>query len=263
MPTFESIDWYEQARCYDIIFDAETKKEADFLEAVGARFGPFRGRRVLEPACGTGRLVAEMAKRGWKVTGFDICGSALEYARSRLARRRLSSSLFRAEMQSFRLPADSFDFAHCLVSTFKYLMTEADARAHLRAAARTLTPGGVYVLGLHLTDYADRRCNRERWIARRGGTEVVCNIQGWPPDPVLRTERVRARLIATSRSRERRFETNWTFRTYDVDELRTTLRAAPALEHVATFDFHHDIDQPRELDGQLLDAVLVLRKRAT
>ena len=53
-------------------------------------------------------------------------------------------------MSAFETPG-TFDLAHCLVSTFKYLLTEAAARAHLRSVARALRPGGVYALGFHLS----------------------------------------------------------------------------------------------------------------
>ena len=61
----EQRDWYDTPEYYDIIFDADTAREADFMEAVWERFNrvptPKQRRRVLEPACGSGRLVLEMA----------------------------------------------------------------------------------------------------------------------------------------------------------------------------------------------------------
>ena len=57
---FETIDWYETPKYYDIVFDVDTSKEADFLEVVCARHGGTRGKRVLEPACGSGRLLVEL-----------------------------------------------------------------------------------------------------------------------------------------------------------------------------------------------------------
>ena len=58
---------------------------------------------------------------------------------------------------------------------------------------------------------------------------------------------------------ERRLETHWTFRTYSLRQLRTLLAAVPRLEHVATYDFGMDIDDPIRFDGETLDNILVLR----
>ena len=90
-----------------------------------------------------------------------------------------------------------FDLAYCVVSTFKYLLTEDDARSHLRCVAKALKPGGIYVLGFHITDDDQISRMRERWVGQRGKTKVVCNIQSWPPDLQARVEKVRSRLIVT------------------------------------------------------------------
>ena len=120
--------------------------------------------------------------------------------------------------------------------------------------------GGLYVLGFHLTDYDRTSVQRERWVATRGATKVVCNIQGWPADRRRRTERVRSRLVVSEDGVEKRSETNWSFRTYDPRQVRRLLRSVPALKHVATYDFTYDLETPRELDDDLLDKVLVLRR---
>jgi len=256
---FRTLDWYETPLYYDIIFDADTPLEADFLEVMRERHGRTHGRRVLEPACGSGRLVAELAQRGYRVTGFDASPAMLDFARRRLHRRELAARLVEARLEDFDL-GGGFDLAHCLVSTFKYLLDEASARSHLEHVARALKPGGIYVLGLHLTDYADRSRNRERWVGSRRGVHVVCNIQGWPADRRKRTERVRSRLVVTRRGVEQRCETHWVFRTYDAAQLRRLLRSVPALEHVATYDFTYDPAAPRRLHDDQLDCMLILRR---
>lgn len=255
---FEPLDWYENALYYDIIFDAGTEGEADFLVDVNTRFGRARGRRVLEPGCGSGRLVLALARRGWRVTGFDASPDMLSFARRRLARADAKARLRQDRMESFTIRGP-FDLAHCLVSTFKYLLDETSARTHLERVRDVLAPGGLYVLGVHLTDYADRRRNRERWVATRDGVEVTCNTQGWPADRRRRTEQVRTRLTVRENGDVRRFETEWMFRTYSARQLRSLVRSVDGLEHVATYGF--DYADEVELDGDRLDVVMVLRRR--
>ena len=258
--SYETLDWYDVPRYYDLVFDEDTEREADFLEAMVDRFGRSRGRRALEPACGSGRLVEALAARDWKVQGFDLSRPMLDHARVRLDAAGLPARLFEARMEDFRARG-TIDLAHCLVSTFKYLLSESHARAHLECVAQSLAPGGIYVLGFHLSEYEVMKRTRERWVVRDGGTEVVCNIQSWPPDSRSRLERVRSRLRVTEGGRERRTETYWNFRSYDAAQVRRLLRSVPALEHLATYDFSYDLDAPRELDDDQLDLVLVLRRR--
>jgi len=260
MPTYEPFDWYETPLYYDIIFDADTDREVDFLIAAQERYGLTRGRRALEPACGSGRLVAALARRGYNVSGFDLSPGMLRFARQRLSNQNLRGSVRKARMEAFTY-RPQFDLAHCLVSTFKYLPTEKDARNHLRCIAKALKPGGIYVLGLHLSEYDIDASDTERWSATRDGVQVKCTIQGWPPDRETRTERVRSRMTVMRNNTTRRYESNWTFRTYDLFELQDLLDSVRDLEHVATHTFEYDIDAPVPFDGEYLDNLLILRRR--
>jgi SAM-dependent methyltransferase len=260
MPRFRQADWYETPHYYDILLAEDTERDGDFLEALFARYGRSRGRRVLEPACGSGRLLVELAGRGWRVTGLDLEEKMVGYARARLAQAGLRGEVLHAPMQAFDLPR-RFDLAHCLISTFKHLLDEQTAVAALRCVARSLAPGGLFVLGLHLTDYACEGRQRERWEAGRGGTRVVCNLQSWPPDRRRRRERMRSRLTTVRRGVVDRMESHWEFRTYDEAELSRLVGAVRGLEHVATHDFSYDLE--REVHPDQLDRVVVLRRRAS
>lgn len=261
MSAFEALDWYETPRWYDLIFDEGTQREADFLEQALAVYGSARGRRVLEPACGSGRLVLELARRGWSVTGFDASEAMLDHARVRLAETGLAARLDLGRLEEFSYRG-RFDLIHCLVSTFKYVLDGPGTESHLACVTRALKPGGIYVLGLHLSDYGCQSKLRERWVAEENGVRVVCNTQTWPADRRRRTEHIRTRLAVTESGRERRTETNWEFRTYDARQLRRLLATAPELELVAVHDFHYELEWTRELDDEQLDTLLVLRRRA-
>lgn len=260
----EERDWYDTPAYYDIVFDEETSLEGDFLEAVHEKFGTARKvrRTLLEPACGSGRLIAEMARRGWDAQGFDGSPAMLEYARERLTADGLTAHLWEDRMEDFHAPGRrKFDLAHCLVSTFKYLRTEDDALACLRGVAARLRKGGVFVLGLHLSDYENRRAQHERWVGQRDGIKVVCNTRTWPADRRQRREKLRTRLqISRGRCRNPLLqETHWEFRTYDAAQLRRLLRKAAVFEVAACYDFHYDLDSPRKIDDDYADIVLVLR----
>lgn len=280
--SFTEIDWYDTPLYYDIIFDADTVVEADFLEAACERYGPALPkngvRRVLEPACGSGRLVLEMASRGWQVTGVDLSSAMLKYARERTQnpgkrKQRASQAglqkriiLKQADIADFRVTG-KVDLAHCLVSSFKYLASEGAARSHLQCVVQSLKAGGIYVLGLHLSEYEDRRSSRERWVGERDGVQVTCTIEGWPPEVRKRQERVRSRLTVRETDRNTktekilRNETNWTFRTYDDRQLQRLIRSVPELELVAVHDFSYRLDRLHTLDDEQLDTVLILRRR--
>ena len=285
MPTYEPFDWYETPVYYDIIYDVDTKKDAAFLEQCHALHASpttpnptasaaadavgSRSLNTLEPACGTGRLMAELAARGHHVAGVDLSQGMLDFARKRFKQQGVKGELVNAPMQGFdlhRFPKkqQGFDLAHILVSSFKYLQTERDAADCLNRVCDHLRVGGVFVLGIHLTDPDDNNRYLERWRAQRGNLDVICTVRTSPPNHKARTEKLRSRIVVRDlkkpKTEPKRYESNWTFRTYSPSQLRSLLRKAPRLKHVATYDFHHDINIASKIDGDDLGVVLVLRR---
>lgn len=258
-------DWYDTPLYYDIIFDAETEKEADFMDAMMRRYAGARDGakwRVLEPACGTGRLVAALAERGHDVHGFDGNANMLKYAEERLAKQKRRATLWQDRLEEFRTPPrGKFDLAHCLVSTFKYVPDEAGAVSHLEGVAKVLRKGGIYLLGVHLTDYDSVTPEHERWEESRDGIHVICNTHTWPPDRKARKERLRTRLRISRRGETWEQETNWTFRTYNAAQLRALVKKVPALELAGCYTFDYDPAAPCAVKDESYAVVLVLRKR--
>jgi len=257
----EQRDWYDTPLYYDIIFDGGTEQEADFLMSAYHRYVADAVKKplVLEPACGSGRLMQALQKLGCTVHGFDLGEEMVRYAEKRMGR---SAVVWQDRMESFGVPAEGgYDFAHCLVSTFKYLLTEEHARAHLQKVCSVLKPGGIYILGVHLSDYSLKKWEHERWHGSRDGVAVVCNTRTWPADKKQRLENIRTRLRINERGRIRLQETHWQFRTYDAAQLRRLLKSVPEFELLACHDFTHDIEVTRKLDDSYSDIVLVLRRR--
>ena len=166
-------------------------------------------------------------------------------------------------MESFLVPRRrKFDLIHCLVSTFKYLLSEDDALACLERVASSLKPGGIFVLGLHLTDPANLRPSHERWVAARDGVEVVCNTRTWPPHPGSRLELMRSRLRVTLPDGQlHEQETRWEVRSYTASQLKRLLKKVSSLTLLACHDFRHDPEETRRLDDEYSDLVLVLGRR--
>src|SRR2546423_13567352 len=81
-------NWYNYPQYYDIAFQAYTRREADFIVAACRKYCPFGARRLLGPACGSGRLITGLAARGHLASSFDFSQPALSFLRRPLGRRR-------------------------------------------------------------------------------------------------------------------------------------------------------------------------------
>ncbi|MDQ4145049.1 MAG: class I SAM-dependent methyltransferase [Actinomycetota bacterium] len=109
------------------------------------------GPRVLELACGSGRLLVPLARAGHTVMGLDSSRPMLARAQARLERAGQEIAarvgLVNGDMRSFELD-ERFDLAIVAVRSFAYIRSRPDQQAVLGASARQLRPGGLLALDL-------------------------------------------------------------------------------------------------------------------
>jgi SAM-dependent methyltransferase len=253
---------YDFPQYWDLAFRDETKLEADFFEAAARKYCRLPIRRLLEPGCGGGRLVVEMASRGYDVVGFDISPPAVKYLQKRLRRRGLSAEVYQADMTQFRL-RKPVEVAFNTFNTFRHLTTEDDARQHLESVAASLRPGGIFVLGFHLLPPdADDECT-ERWTTKHGSTQVTTTLRVLSNDRRRRLEKIRFSLRVRSGTRDLRLRSDYTLRIYTAKQFRSLISKVPEFELVDVFDFWYELDNPLKLTDELGDAVFILRKLST
>jgi SAM-dependent methyltransferase len=99
---------------------------------------------VLDVCCGTGLLAAELAARGYRVTGVDASEAMLARARRLLG---LHARLIHAKLPELPLET-TFDAATCTLDGFTYLAPE-DLPPTVEAIARVLRPAGWLVFDAH------------------------------------------------------------------------------------------------------------------
>lgn len=255
-----TMNCYDYPQYWDLAFRSETKLEADFIEDACEKYCAFPVKRLLEPGCGGGRLVVEMAARGYDMTGFDLSEPSIRYLTKRLARRKLAGHAIVADMTSF-VPRRKFDAAFCTFNTFRHLTSEEAARQHLECVANSLRAGGIYILGFHLLPPdADEECI-ERWSATHGKTKVTMTLRVLDCDRSQRFETIRFSLRVRSSNRDLKLQSDYKYRIYTAAQIQRLLFSVPQFELCDVYDFWYDIEEPLQLSNELGDAVFVLRKR--
>lgn len=260
MPTTTRQSIYDHPRFYDLLFASDWRAEFDFLEGCFRDYAKRKVRRVFEPACGTGRLLVKLAGAGYRVAGNDLNPRAVEFCNKRLVRHGFPASAMVADMADFRL-SRPVDACFNTINSFRHLDSEQKALAHLRCVAEALAPGGLYVLGLHLTPEGKAECTEESWSARRGHLGVTSRMQTLDVDRRRRQERVAMTFDIYTPTKQMRLSEELIFRTYTAGQMRRLLAGVPELETAETFDFAYDLEQPVRVDGQSEDTVFVLRRR--
>jgi SAM-dependent methyltransferase len=104
-----------------------------------------RGLRVLEPFCGTGRILIPLARDGHSVVGMDCAKAMLDGARAKVPELPESSSgsvdLVQADATSDAWPR-GFDLVVLGGNCLYELATAEEQEACIRAASQVLAPGG-------------------------------------------------------------------------------------------------------------------------
>lgn len=217
--------YQQDAELYDIAFDWDLSDEADWL------VGTLQATTVLEPGCGSGRMLEAFADRGCQVVGIDTSTVMLELARRRLGTR---AELFEADMTRFEL-GRTFDGAVCPVNTLLHLSREDLAR-HLVRMSLHLEPRSRYLVQVGLVGTDGEAFAGSHWEASRGDTSLRVDWVDEELDLVQGVSRQRSRIEVLSGPRagevvdEVHLMTAWTPPTW-ADAI-----AASPFEEVATYD---------------------------
>ena len=193
---------YADPLIYDVLHGPGTAEEADAIERIAARFVEKDPARMvyLEPACGTARILRALARRGRRVAGFDLSDSMIAFARERLASiaPEPGARAFVADMARFagELDRASIDCAFCTINTIRHLPDDESMRACLGEMARVLTPRGVFIVGINLSDWRIEGATEDVWDARRGSMRVRQIVQYLPPTDAASARRRRERVIS-------------------------------------------------------------------
>jgi SAM-dependent methyltransferase len=176
----------DDAELYDIAFDWDISQEVDWLLE---RLGPDC-RTVLEPGCGSGRMLEALAARGLEVTGVDLSPRMVELARARLGG---SGTVALADMTRFDL-GRTFDGAVAPINTLLHLSRD-DLGRHLECMARHLAPKGKYLVQVGLIEPAQRKpFAGSHWEAARAETRLRIDWVDEELDSVRGISRQRSRI---------------------------------------------------------------------
>lgn len=160
-----NISPYQNPNAYDVdlhiaeIYDQlETgQTDVEFIRQWTANRGFLH---ILEPFCGTGRILIPLARDGHTVTGIDQSAGMLQRARQKTQQLPMKAQprvhLIQADVLCEPWP-DDFDLVILAGNCFYELATPEDQEACIRQAFRSLKPGGyLYVDNDHMEgDLAD------------------------------------------------------------------------------------------------------------
>jgi SAM-dependent methyltransferase len=140
---------YNKPEYYDIAFSWDNTKEIEMFKRFFQKHAEFAVRKVLEPACGTGRFLVTFPKHGYKITGYDSNPKMITYAKEKIKTAGYDNmaDVFLMDMKSAKMDK-KYDSAFNSINSLGYLLTDEDILSHLRNTGESIKRGGIYIIHL-------------------------------------------------------------------------------------------------------------------
>lgn len=173
--------YFYEAMLADIRSDSET-------ELIWRLLDLRPGMRILDLACGHGRIANRLAARGCQVTGLDATPLFLEHARRDAATRGVTVDYVDGDMR--RLPwTRHFDRVINWFTAFGYF-DDPGNRQVLTQIAQVLKPGGRVAVDLMNRDWLVREFQPDRVAGERDGDLMIDRSRLDPLTGRVLTERI-------------------------------------------------------------------------
>lgn len=140
---------YDRPDLYDLMAPRDLA-----LERFYVAFARERGGRVLDLACGSGRLTVPLAQAGLQVTGGDLSAEMLQHARRCAEAEAVALDLVELDMRDFDLKGRSFDTIIVAINSILHLHSLDEFERFFRSVARHLSADGRLVFDAFLPSFA-------------------------------------------------------------------------------------------------------------
>jgi SAM-dependent methyltransferase len=180
---------YRYPRYYAIGYQWNTEAECDFIEACLKAYGGAQAKRLLDIGCGAGRHMTSLARRGYQLTGVDLSPEMIAYVEDEARKANLPITASIGDLRHLAVEG-TYDAAFCFMDTFRFLLTNEEILAHLRAVANLLVPGGLYLTDFWVPSQWDKIGNEiHQWEQTEGDTTVRVFYLQHPDsiDPITQT----------------------------------------------------------------------------
>ncbi len=140
---------------YDLIapfYDIEHMRFTEDLDLY-SNFAELCGGKILELACGSGRLLLPLAREGYALTGVDTSAAMLERARHHLQAEELAAhcKLLQQDICALHLE-QKFRLAFIALGSFGHITTRKDQQRVLASVRTHLSPGATFILDISNAD---------------------------------------------------------------------------------------------------------------
>lgn len=159
------------ASLYDEQYDFQTQDKEFYLKECKETNG-----KILEVACGTGRLLIPALEAGCDIEGLDLSEEMLTVLKEKLREKDLETKLHRQSMLDFSLD-EKYALIYIPFTSIFILKTQEDQIYCLRNCRRHLAEGGRFIIDFFVNSslITVEQDNKRRFVQeiKRGGKTIL------------------------------------------------------------------------------------------
>lgn len=255
---------YNQPKYYHVAFSTHVHFERKMLEFIFERHLDFPVRSILEPACGTGRVMVELAKAGYRTVGYDVNPAMVAFARNLIAQEQVEETarVQKGDMATFR-SGQRFDAAVNLINSIGYLTSDNEIESHFRNTGNALRKGGVYIIHLDCAVEGPISEDTQGWTVERGGTRVTTYWMIVKQDFESKLSYQRCRMEIEENHNKFTIEDDHILRLWLYDDLKRFIEQSKRLRLEAIYDEERvPMDPEAHITGEMGNLFFVLKRGA-
>ena len=255
----DRFELYNHPEIYDIAFSWNLSEEIRFFKRVFETHVPFMVKEVLEPACGTGRMLRALTGSGFRVTGYDASPVMVQYAKDSIGADKKNVRVVPGEMVSAEIPGE-FDAAVNSINSIGYLHSDDEIVSHLRTTGSSLREMGIYILHLDFAHEGEIP-DGDFWTLEREGLSVSTSWRILSEDRETRLSHQVCTFEVEQNGQVDRFEERHTLRLWLFSDLEKLAHRSEAFEVAAIYgEEFEELEDEEHLAEELENVYVILRK---
>ena len=157
-----------------------------------------KDQKILDLACGYGRLTIPLAKAGYQIEGLDIAPNLIKSAKKMVWQAKINIPFKIGDMRSLPYADKSFDLVVCMWSSFCHLLTEQDQIKTLKEMLRVLKGGGLALIDLPYFKKPTKGMLKFGNFDRNNEHLFIKNMGGLQTTLYLHTKKSLSKLLANA-----------------------------------------------------------------
>jgi len=255
-----SSDLYNHPFYYDLAFGWDQTEEIKGLEKIWKKHYPREAKNVLEPACGSGRVLVALARHGYSALGYDINPNMVAFAREKLIKEGVEkkAEVIEGNMVDFNT-GRKFDVALNLINSLGYLLHPELVKKHLQSTAGCLEENGLYIIQLSFRIPPGELPKQQTWVEQKEGVSIETTWQVLKEDQEKNLSHHHCIMKINERGVEGKLEEDHTMASWTYPAFKKVISETGCWELLAIYnEKFQEVASKIQIDGRMGNLYLVL-----